>query len=129
MEDFNLILKNLISRDIEDVNINYLTLEIKNGFEKTADSYVKNKNYLDAIKVFKIIDNKEKLNEVGNICFFEGRLYDSFYAFYYSDNKEKLNKIGEELLKIPDVENALKCFRKSENNSMVEFIEKNLAVK
>ncbi|MBS3174655.1 hypothetical protein J4440_02135 [Candidatus Woesearchaeota archaeon] len=126
MDDFNLILKDLISRDLDSLNVSSLTDNMKLEFEKTAETYIKNKNYLDAIKVFVITGNKNRLILTGNMCLNENRHYEAFYAFYYSESKNELNKIGERLLQIPDVKTALKAFKKAENSEMTSFIEANL---
>ncbi len=126
MEDFNLILKSLISKDLSKVDASALSESMKKEFEKTADVYVKNGNFIDAIKAFALIRNKERLIETGIVCLKNNLPYDAFYAFYYADDKENLNKVGNIFLQIPDVETALKAFKKAENQAMVSFLEENL---
>ena len=114
MEDFNLVVKELINKNIEEIN---LPENMREEFEKTAERYVKNGNYLDAIKVFVLTKN--------NLCLKENKPYDAFHGFYYSNDTENLNKMGFILLQIPDIETAFKAFKKAENKEMIDFIEKN----
>ena len=119
MEDFNLVVKELINKNIEEIN---LPENMREEFEKTAERYVKNGNYLDAIKVFVLTKNKEKLIETANLCLKENKPYDAFHGFYYSNDTENLNKMGFILLQIPDIETAFKAFKKAENKKMIDFI-------
>ncbi len=125
MEDFNLILKELIKKDIEKVNIP-LSDNLKNEFESTAERYIKNGNLLDAIKVFVLTKNKDKLITTAKLCLKDNKPYEALQGFLYSDSVEYLNKIGNIMMQIPDVSNALIAFRKAKNFEMVNFIELNL---
>jgi len=124
MEDFNLILKELIKR--EEFNSN-ITDSLKQEFEKTAESYVQKGNLLDATKVFAITKNKEKLIQVAELCLKENKPYDAYSGFYYADDAEGLNKLGYIFLNLPDLNAALKCFKKSNNSEMILFIESNFS--
>jgi len=116
MEDFNLILKELMKKDFKNLNAPFSENLLKE-FELTADRYIKNGNLLDAIKVFVITKNKEKLISTSELCLKDNRPYGSI---------EHLNKIGNIMMSIPDVNNALIAFRKAGNAEMVNFIELNL---
>ncbi|MBI2148706.1 hypothetical protein HYU23_03420 [Candidatus Woesearchaeota archaeon] len=122
MEDFNLVIKELINKNIEDIS---LPEHMRKEFEKTAERYIKNGNHLDAIKVFAITKNKDKLIETANICLKEEKPYEAFHGFYYAGDSENLNKIGFVLLQIPDIKTAFKAFEKAKNKEMIEFIMKN----
>ncbi len=126
MEDFNLVLKNLISKDISQINTAAFSESLKTEFDKTAATYVTHGNFLNAIKVFALTGNKNKLIETGNVCLKNNLPYEAFYAFFYADDKENLDKVGNLFMQIPDVENSLKAFKKSGNQEMVMFIEENL---
>ena len=122
MEDFNLVIKDLINKNTKEITV---PEEIKHEFEKTADHYIQNGNFLDAMKVFALTKNKEKLIKTAELSLKENKPYDAFYGFYYADDVEQLNKVGFILLQIPDIETALKAFRKSNNQEMINFIVKN----
>jgi hypothetical protein len=123
MEDFNLVLKELISKDL---NID-VPDSMKIQFDKTADNYVKTGNLLDAIKVFTLTRNKTKLMETANLCLKENKPYEAYYGFYAANDPENLNKVGYILLKIPDVSMALRAFRQANNQEMILFLSENFA--
>ena len=125
MEDFNLILKELMKKDFKNLNAPFSENLLKE-FELTADRYIKNGNLLDAIKVFVITKNKEKLISTSELCLKDNRPYDALQGFLYAGSIEHLNKIGNIMMSIPDVNNALIAFRKAGNAEMVNFIELNL---
>ena len=125
MEDFNLVLQNLISKDLSGLHTELLSDNLKIEFDKTADVYAKNKNFRNAIKAYAITGNKEKLISTGLKCLEENLPYDAFLSFFYADKPDYLNKIGFILLKIPDVHTSLEAFRKGGNNEMISFIESN----
>ena len=122
MEDFNLILKDLINKDIEKIVV---PEKIRSEFDSTAERYIKDGNFMDAIKVFALTRNKEKLVHTANFCIKENKPYEAFYGFYYAEDIEGLNKIGFILLQIPDIEAAFKAFKKANNKEMIEFLTKN----
>ncbi len=122
MEDFNLIVKELIGKDIEKVS---LPPELVTEFEKTAERYIQNGNFLDAIKVYALTNNKDKLIATSNLSLKEEKPYDAFQGFCYAKDPENLNKIGFVMLKVPDVETALKAFSRAGNQEMIDFITKN----
>lgn len=125
MEDFNLVLQELITKDVENLNIP-LSDSLKKDFESTAQRYVENGNLLNAIKVFAITKNKAKLIETANICLKQNLPYEAFTGFYHANDQEQLNKIGFIMLQIPDVETALKAFKEARNQEMILFLESNL---
>ena len=126
MEDFNLILRELMKKDdIEKINIP-LSENLKKEFETTAERYIKNGNLLDAIKVFALIKNKEKLISTSELCLKDNSPYESLQGFLYANSPEHLNKIGFVMMQIPDVNNALIAFKKAKNFEMINFIELNL---
>lgn len=123
MEDFSLVLKELVNKDIEKLNLNIpesITLE----FEKTADNYLAKDRVLEAIKVFAITKNTKRLVEVGNNCIKTNPEL-AFKAFYYSKDKEGLSRTGEEFLKQGDIGRAFQAFKFAENKEMTEFLLKN----
>ena len=122
MEDFNLVVKELISKGIENVII---PETIKSNFDQTAENYIKNGNLLDAIKVFALTKNNKKLIETADLCLKENKPYEAFYGFYYANESEGLNKVGFIFLQIPDIEKALKSFKLAKNNEMIKFLEEN----
>lgn len=124
MEDFTLILQELVNKDPEKLNIN-LPENIVLEFEKTADNFLTKDRILEAIKVFAITKNIKKLSEIGNICLKDSKLEFAFKAFYYSKDKGGLNKVGEEFLKQSEIENAFQAFKLADNKEMTEFIIKN----
>lgn len=124
MEDFNLIIKDLISKDLDSLKLE-IPESLKMEFEKTADNYIKNGNLLEAIKVFVITKNKQRLIQTANLCLKENKPYDALCGFYYSEDVESLNKVGFILLQIPDVESAFKAFKKANNREMIDFLKTN----
>ncbi len=124
MEDFNLVIKELISKDIEDIKIE-VPESIKEEFDATADNYIKVGNLLDAIKVFAITNHTPRSIETGNLSIKEKKPYEALYGFYYANDPISLNKVGFELLNIPDVGAALKAFKRANNLEMIEFLVKN----
>ena len=123
MKDFNLVLKELIKK--EDINIT-ISDDLKKEFELTAQRYIKNENLLDAIKVFAITKNKQKLIETADLCLKNNKFYEALYGYCYADDKENLNKVGFIFLNLPDIKAALNSFKKAENKEMVLFLELNL---
>ena len=126
METYNLLLKNLLSKDLTKIKTENLSQSLKKEFEIAAEGYIKIGNYKDAIGTFAITKNEDKLIMLGRICLNENRVYEAFQAFYYANDKKNLNEVGESFLKMPDIKLALEAFRKSENNEMVKFFETNL---
>ncbi len=124
MEDFTLVLRELINKDVEKIKID-LPETAKLEFEKTAENFLNKDLTLEAIKVFALTKNMKRLDEIGFDCIKNAKPGLSFKAFYFSGNKEGLNKTGEEFLKQGEIENALSSFRLAENNEMVEFLVKN----
>ena len=122
MEDFNLVIKELINKNIEEVD---LPENLRENFEKTAEKYIKDGNLLEAIKVFTLTKNKEKLIHTSNLCLKENKPYEALQGFLYSKDIEKLNKIGFIMLQLSDIKSALIAFKKADNQEMVEFITKN----
>ncbi len=122
MEDFNLVIKELISKDIAEVS---LPDNLKEDFEKTAEKYIQDGNLLEAIKVFALTKNDQKLIHTSNLCLKENKPYEALQGFLYSQDIEHINKIGFIMLQIPDVRSALIAFKKSNNQEMIEFITKN----
>lgn len=122
MEDFNLVIKELITKGIEKVDV---PQELVVEFEKTAERYIENGNFLDAIKVYALTKNKNKLIETSNLSLKEEKPYDAFQGFCYANDPANLDRMGFIMLQIPDVETALKCFQRSNNQEMIEFITKN----
>lgn len=123
MEDFSLVLKELVNKDIDKINMN-IPEKIVLGFEKTADNYLAKDRILEAIKVFAITKNTKKLIEIGNNCL-KSKPELAFKAFYYSKDKEGLSKAGEEFLKQGDMKSAFQAFKLAENKEMTEFLLKN----
>lgn len=124
MEDYTLILRELIKKDTEKVNFS-VTEEVKKEFEKTAENYLTKDMTLEAIKTFALTKNTEKLNNIGNDCIKNKKIDLALRAFCYSKNKEGLNKTGEEFLKQGEINNALLAFKFAENKEMVEFLSIN----
>src|SRR3989338_7846653 len=118
MEDFNLILKSLISKDINKVHAELLSESMKKEFDKTADVYVANGNFSNAIKAYAITGNKEKLVDTSLKCLENNQPYDALLCFSFAEDVDNLNKVGFILLQIPDVDSALVAFKKSKNEEM-----------
>src|SRR3989344_7031249 len=119
MENFNLILKKLIKK--KEININ-ISEDLRKEFEITAETYINSGNLLDAIKVFAITQNKQKLTEIAEICLKNNKPYEAFHGFYYADDKANLNKIGFIFLGLPDAKLALESFKKADNHEMISFL-------
>jgi len=124
MEDFNLVLRELINKDIEKINLD-LPQDIIIEFEKTADNYLNKYMTLEAIKVFAITNNVDKLNIIGNDCILKDKPDLALKAFYYSKNKGGLSKTGMEFLKLGEIENGLIAFKLANDQEMIDFITKN----
>lgn len=124
MEDYTLILRELMKKDIEKINFS-VTEEVKKEFEKTAENYLIKDMILEAIKTFALTKNIEKLTKIGNDCIKNKKIELALKAFYYAKNKEGLNKTGEEFLKQGEINNALFAFKFAENKEMTEFLSKN----
>lgn len=124
MEDFNLVLRDLVEKDIPRLKQN-LPESLKLNFEVTANNYLAKDQVLEAIKAFAITDNKEKLNEIGFNCIKKGQRELAFKAFCYSENKEGLSAVGIEFMKQGEVTKATEAFKLAENKEMVSFFTEN----
>ena len=124
MEDFSLILKEILKKDIEKIKID-LSPSLKEEFEKTAEAYIKRGLVLEAIKTLALTKNSEKLIQVGQKCLTNSEVDFAFKAFYFAKDKEGLSKAGEEYLRKAEIQNALLSFKLAENKEMTDFIEQN----
>lgn len=126
MEDYTLILKDLLKKDLSEIQTQGLSENLKKEFEKTAENFIQKEFYEDAIKVFAITKNKERLKRLGEELLQKNKLVYSLKAFLNSENKDGLNKIGMTLMSNGDVKEAYMAFKHSENTEMIRFIEENL---
>lgn len=124
MEDFNLVLRDLVEKDIPKLRQN-LPENLKKNFEITANNYLKKDQVLEAIKAFAIINNKEKLNEIGFSCIKKGQRELAFKAFCYSENKEGLSTAGIEFMKQGEINKASEAFKLADNREMIAFFTEN----
>ena len=124
MEDFNLVVRELINQN-QDIKKISIPKELIPEFETTAENYLTKESFLEAIKVFAITKNKDKLNQIGKTCLEDKKPEMAFKAFYYSQNKEGLSKTGDEFLKQGEINNALESFQLAENKEMIEFLVQN----
>lgn len=124
MEDFNLVLRDLISKDIEKIKIQ-IPESLKTEFETTAENYLKKDLIFEAIKVFAITKNADRLKNIGEECITKNKPELAFKAFYFAKDKEGLSKAGMEFIKSAETNKALQAFILSENKEMIEFITKN----
>jgi hypothetical protein len=122
MEDFNLILHSIIEQNNENIKI---PEELKPRFEETAENYIKKDMILEAIKVFILTKNENKLIELGKLSLSKGENYNAFKAFQSIKNIEGLNKVADEFLKQGETNNALVAFKGADNQEMIKFLEEN----
>src|SRR3989344_7793389 len=113
MEDFSLVLKEVIKKDVEKINIE-LSESLKEEFDKTAENYLKRGLVSDAMKVFYLTKNTEKLIKIGNECLKRKELDSAFQAFYLAKNREGLDKTGTAFMANGEIKNELASFRFAE---------------
>ncbi|HLC86159.1 MAG TPA: hypothetical protein VJG30_02655 [Candidatus Nanoarchaeia archaeon] len=126
MEDYTLILKDLLKKDLSEIQTQGLSENLKKEFEKTAENFIQKEFYEDAIKTFAITKNFERLEKLGNELILKNKLNYALKSFLYSKNKEGLDKVGMALISNGDVKEAYLAFKNSDNIEMIKFIEKNL---
>src|SRR3989338_717471 len=126
MEDYTLILKDLLKKDLSEIQTQGLSENLKKEFEKTAENFIQKEFYEDAIKTFAITKNFERLEKLGNELILKNKLNYALKSFLYSKNKECLDKVGMALISNGDVKEAYLAFKNSDNIEMIKFIEKNL---
>ncbi len=124
MEDFSLVLNKLVDKNPENIRVN-LSEGLKKEFEKTAFNYLERGMIEEAVKVFAMTKNIERLRKIGEFCISKRNLKCAFMAFYYAKDINGLNKTGEEYMKNAEIKNALLSFQLAENKEMVKFLEKN----
>ncbi len=124
MQDFNLVLRELINRDVEKEPVE-IPFSLVEKFEQTADNFFEKDFILEAIKAFALTKNKNKLIQIGNNCISRDKKEFAFQAFYFAKDVQGLDKVGNEFLKNGEVEKALMSFKLADNKEMVEFIESN----
>ena len=124
MEDFSLVLKEILKKDVEKIKIE-LSPHLKEEFEKTAEAYIRRGLVLEAIKTLALTKSTEKLIKIGKNCLATSEVDFAFKAFYFAKDKEGLNKTGIEYLRKAEIQNALLSFKLAENTEMIDFIETN----
>lgn len=122
MEDFNLVLRELVKKPETSIEI---PENLKKEFETTAQKYIEKDMFLEAIKAFALTKNESKLIELGNLCLTKNKPELSFKAFYFAKNKEGMSEAGMMFLNQEEPRKALECFKAADNQEMIEFVEKN----
>ena len=121
MEDFNLIVKELISKETE-VRIPETLIP---KLEETAENYLKKEQIIDAIKVFILTKNKKKLITLGKKAIEETKLEVAFLALKNTENLEEINNLANAFMKQNQLKLALECFKLAQNKEMIEFLVEN----
>ncbi len=125
MEDFSLVLNRLVDKDPEKIKIT-ISENIKKEFEKTACNYLERGMIEEAVKVFAMTGNVERLRKIGEFCISKKQLDFAFKAFYFAKDKTGLDKVGEAFMRNGEIKNAFVSFQLAENKEMVDFLRKNL---
>lgn len=124
MEDFSLILNKLVNKDPEKIRVS-ISENLKKEFEKTGNNYLKRGMIREAVKVFAMTGNTERLRKIGEFCLSNKQLNNAFESFYFAEDKYGLNKVGEEFMKNGEIKNAAVSFQLAENKEMTEFLREN----
>jgi len=126
MEDYTLLLKDLLKKDVNDIKVEGLSERMKKEFENTAENFILKEAYEEAVKTFALTKNFDKLNKLGNELISKNKLNYALKAFLYSKNKDGLDKVGMLLMSNGDLNEAYLAFKNSGNVEMTRFIEENL---
>ena len=121
MEDYTLLLKDLLKKDVNDIKVEGLSERMKKEFENTAENFILKEAYEEAVKTFALTKNFDKLNKLGNELISKNKLNYALKAFLYSKNKD-----GLLLMSNGDLNEAYLAFKNSGNVEMTRFIEENL---
>src|SRR3989344_9279147 len=90
---FSKVIPALMKKGLENVNLSMFSEEKKRELLNAAgEEYLKRTQVMDAIKIFKGTDNKQRLNEIGDEHYRLGLYNYAIEAYKIAQNPEKLLK-------------------------------------
>ncbi len=91
----------------------------------TGELFFKRNNVRDTVRSFVIARNMDRLAELGESLFVQGRFEDAAMFFIPTGSKKALEKVGFKCAEAGNFGLALKAFEASGDRQMVEFLRKN----
>jgi len=121
-------LKTLIKECLyEIITEDFISKTIQEKLIEVGDWCIQRDKVDLAIEVYSALNNTEKLVMLGNRCLEQNMLASAGNAFEAADDKKGLSKLGDIFLKAGVLVMALKYYKLSGNDLMVEFIKENFS--
>ena len=119
----------IMEKGIDNVNLAMLTPEKRKSIlSHVAEKYAKKNNIHEAVRLFAMAENREKLVELFDWLLEQRRYKQAAIAVIPSDDKERQNRIAEICLRERLFETASNVYTAMGNTVMVKFISENFPV-
>jgi len=116
----------IMEKGIDNVNIAMLDESKRKGIlTHVANAYIKKNNISEAVRLFAMARNKERLIELFDWLFEQRRYKQAALAIIPTDDKERQNRIAEICLREKLFESASNVYSAMGNDVMVKFISEN----
>ncbi|MBI2546599.1 hypothetical protein HYV81_05465 [Candidatus Woesearchaeota archaeon] len=119
----------IMEKGIDNVNLTMLTPEKRrNILSHVAEKYAKKNNIPEAVRLFAMAENREKLVELSDWLMEQRRYKQAAQAIIPTDDKERQNRIAEICLRERLFETASNVYTTMGNTVMAKFISENFPV-